>query len=124
MPEIDLKNRTKNFAHRCVKPALSLNHGSLSKHIQNQLIRSATFIASNYRAACLARSKAEFVSKISISLEEADETCFWMEFIADEKLINKKKREKLLAEGKELTAILIKSRKTVKNRASEFNEKF
>jgi four helix bundle protein len=112
MTNEDLKNRTKTFAHRCVKLSLSL-HGSIAgKHIQRQLIRCATSVAANYRAACLAQSKAAFISKLSIVIEEADESVFWLEFIIDEKLIDKQKIDPLLNESQELAKIFISSRMT------------
>ena len=108
----DLKRRTKEFAHRCVKLALSLPDTVLGRHIKGQLIRSATSTAANYRAVCLAQSKNTFISKIAIVIEECDESCFWMEFIIDENLLPESKINLLLTEGKELTAIFIQSRKT------------
>lgn len=83
----ELKARTKKFAHRCVKLAVSLPDTSLGNHIKGQLIRCSTSVAVNYRAANLAQSKASFVSKLSIVIEEADESEFWLEFIINEKLI-------------------------------------
>ena len=77
-------------------------------------------MAANYRAACVAQSKASFVSKLSIAIEEADESSFWMQFIIDEHLIEENRVRLLLDEANELTAILIASRKTAKNRSSEF----
>jgi four helix bundle protein len=116
MPERDLKKRTKDFAHRCVKLALSLPNNCLAKHIQIQLIRCGTSTAANYRAACIAQSRAAFVSKISIAIEEADESCYWMEFIVDEKIFKKALLCNLINETMELTAILIASRKTAKKK--------
>jgi len=84
----ELEERTKNFAHRCVKLALSSPKTQLGKHIAGQLIRCSTSVASNYRASCPAQSKSGFVAKISIVLEETDESSFWPEFIIDEKLMN------------------------------------
>ena len=72
MDERELKQRTKNFAHRSVKLSLSLPKTQLGKHIAGQLIRCSTSVASNYRAFCLAQSKASFVAKVSIVLEETD----------------------------------------------------
>ena len=71
-------------------------------------------MASNYRAACIAQSKASFISKISIVIEEADESYFWLEFIVDEQLLKIKLVEPLLMEAKELTAIFVASRKTAR----------
>jgi len=73
MDKEELKSRTKKFAHRCVKLAMSLPKTSLGNHVRNQLIKSSTSVAANYRAACIAQSKASFISKISIVIEEAAE---------------------------------------------------
>ncbi len=120
MRENDLKKRTKEFAHRCVKLALALPKTDLGNHIRKQFIKCSTSVASNYRAACIAQSKADFAAKLSIVIEETDESCFWMEFIITEKLLNENQVCSLLEESKELTAIFIKSRKTTKDRSSEF----
>ena len=120
MCEKDLKKRTKGFAHRCVKLALALPKTDLGNHVRRQLIKCSTSVAANYRAACLAQSKADFVFKLSIVIEETDESCFWMEFITEEKLLDKEQVVGLLEEGKELTAIFVTSRKTTKDRSPEF----
>jgi len=112
----ELKKRTKEFAHRCVKLAFSLPENSLGRHIQGQLIRCATSVAANYRAACLAQSKASFISKLSIVIEETDESGFWLEFIIDEELLKRKRVEPLLEEAVELTAIFVSSRKTARDK--------
>ncbi len=114
MNKNDLINRTKIFAHNCVKLGVSLPKNSLCNHIQNQLIRCSTSVAANYRATCLAQSKASFISKLSIVIEESDETEFWLEFINDEKLFNSIMLEKLRNEAHELTSIFIASRKTAR----------
>ena len=114
MKNKELQDRTKQFAHDCVKLALGLTDGQLGRHIAGQLIRCATSVAANYRASCLAQSKASFISKLSIVLEEADESAFWLEFIIDEKLIDKIHVEPLLKEAHELTAIFYSSRKTAR----------
>lgn len=120
MNEKDLKNRTKEFAHRCVKLCLALPKSDLGNRIRKQLIKCSTSVAANYRAACVAQSKSDFVSKLSIVIEEADESCFWMEFIIEEKLLSEKHVADLLREAKELTAIFMTSRKTAKDRSTEF----
>ena len=116
MKSEDLKKRTKDFAHRCVKLAMSLPRIKLGIHIEGQLIRCSTSVAANYRASCIAISKASFVSKISIVLEEIDESCFWLEFIIDENLLDLALVTPLLKEAKELTAIFYTSRKTARNK--------
>ncbi len=112
MDKEELQKRTKDFAHRCVKLALALSKTNLGQHISKQLIRCSTSVAANYRAVCLAQSKASFISKISIVLEETDESAFWLEFIIDEKLLNESQVSPLLKEANELTAIFFASRKT------------
>jgi four helix bundle protein len=114
MDDKELKNRTKDFAHRCVKLSLALPKTKLGNHIAGQLIRCSTSVASNYRASCLAQSRASFVAKLSIVLEETDESAFWLEFIIDEALLKEKLVEPLLKESEELTAIFVSSRKTAR----------
>ena len=113
MNKNELIIRTKIFAHRCVKLALSLPENMLGNHIKGQLVRCSTSVAANYRAACIAQSTKSFISKLSIVIEEADESIFWLEFISDEKLIKLELLKDLLQESKELTSIFIASRKTL-----------
>ncbi len=112
----ELKKRTKEFAHRCVKLAVALPKTPLGKHVENQLVRCGTSVASNYRATLMAQTKAAFISKISIVIEEADESEFWLEFIIDERLIERDKVRLLLNEAHELTSIFIVSRKTAQKK--------
>lgn len=86
----------------------------LGRHVRGQIIRSSTSVAANYRAACLAQSKAGFVAKLSIVVEEVDETLFWFEIIVEEKMLPKQKVEPLMQEADELTAIFITARKTAR----------
>ena len=112
----ELKKRTKEFAHRCVKLAITLPKTELGTHIRKQLIRCATSVAANYRATLLAQTKAAFISKISIVIEEPDESEFWLEFVIDEKLIQKKRVLPLFNEAHELTSIFVSTRKTAQKR--------
>ncbi|ODS32679.1 MAG: hypothetical protein SCARUB_02175 [Candidatus Scalindua rubra] len=112
----ELKKRTKEFAHRCVKLAITLPKTDLGIHIRKQLIRCATSVAANYRATLLAQTKAAFISKISIVIEESDESEFWLEFVIDEKLIQKKRVLPLFNEAHELTSIFVSTRKTAQKR--------
>lgn len=116
MNKAELKKRTKDFAHRCVKLALSLPYTILGRHLQGQIIRAATSVAANYRAACVAQSKASFTAKLSIVIEEVDESLFWLEFILAENLIKSERISSLLKEAGELTAIFIASRKTIQTK--------
>ena len=113
-----LKERTKNFAHRCVKLAIALPKSVLGNHIEKQLIRCSTSVAANYRAALMAQTKPAFISKISIVIEEADETEFWLEFIMDEKLMKKEKVLPLYTEAHELSSIFITTRRTAQSSKS------
>jgi len=108
----DLKRRTKAFAHRCVNLALSLPKEVLGDHIKKQLIRCSTSVAANYRASLQSQSKAAFISKISIVIEEADESEFWLEFVIDEELMKKEKVIPLYREAHELSSIFISTRRT------------
>ncbi len=116
MQSEELRKRTKEFAHRCIKVAMSRQDTPLGRHIRGQLIRCSTSVASNYRAVCIAQSKASFISKLSIVLEEADESYFWLEFIIDERLLKKDLIGPLLKEAAELTSIFMASRKTARGK--------
>jgi len=111
-----MKLRTKKFAHDCVKLALDLPNDLLGLHIRKQLIRCSTSVAANYRASCIAQSVPSVISKMSIAIEEADESEFWIEFAMDEQVISNEKSERLIKEAHELASILIKSRKTLQGK--------
>ena len=117
MDKNELILRTKTFAHRCVKLALSLPNNVLGNHIKGQLVRCSTSVAANYRATCVAQSSKSFVSKLSIVIEEVDESIFWLEFVKDENLIKFELLESLVKESKELTSIFIESRKTLSQKS-------
>jgi four helix bundle protein len=78
MKEVDLLARTKNFALRIIKLVDALPHTLAGRTIGGQLLRCGTSVSANYRAACRGRSKAEFVAKLGIVEEEADESCHWL----------------------------------------------
>ena len=109
----ELKKRINNFAHRCVKLALALPDTPLGRHIRGQLIRCSTSSSANYRAACIAHSRPSFVAKMSVVIEELDESAYWLEFVIDEKLLAEKKVLPLLKESYELTKIFVSARKTI-----------
>jgi four helix bundle protein len=111
-----LEKRTTDFAHRCVKLAIALEGTKLGNHLSGQLIRCSTSVAANYRACNLAQTKASFAAKLSIVLEEADESVFWMDFASEEKLIQKSKIRLLLEEANELKAIFFAARKTLNSK--------
>ena len=109
----EMKQRTKRFALEVLELAAELPDSQVGRIIRGQLVRSGTSVGANYRAACIAQSKASFVAKLSIVIEEADESAFWLEFIIDEKLMKRELVEPLLNEAGELTSIFISSRKTI-----------
>jgi four helix bundle protein len=113
----DLKKRTQEFAHRCVKLAFALPKDVLGDHLRKQLIRCSTSVASNYRASLHAQSKAAFIAKISIVIEEADESEFWLEFIMDEKILKRERALPLHSEAHELASIFITTRRTAQKKA-------
>ena len=108
----DLKARTKQFALRVMKLVDALPQTIQGREIVNQIIRSATSVAANYRAACRARSRAEFIAKLGVVEEEADETAFWLELIIDSALLTQARIHPLLTEAWELVAIMAASRKS------------
>jgi four helix bundle protein len=116
LDKLKLKARTKDFAHRCVKLALSLPKNAQGIHIRGQLIRCGTSVAANYRATLHSQSKAAFISKISVVIEEADESEFWLEFIIDENLLPRQKVLPLYTEAHELTSIFIATRRTAQKK--------
>jgi len=115
----DLKAQTKQFALRVMKMVDALPRTIQGRAIAKQIIRSATSVAANYRAACRARSRAEFIAKIGIVEEEAVESYFWLELIIDSGLLNEDRIRPLLSEAGELVAIMAASSKSaIGNRKS------
>jgi four helix bundle protein len=112
----DLQSRTRAFALRVLRVFRSLPDSREGRVLGQQLLRSATFVAANYRAACRARSHRDFVFKLGIIEEEADESLFWLEFIAEAGLISPIKLEGLIAKANQLTAIVVASRRTAKGK--------
>ena len=112
MDERELKERTKKFSLRVIKLVGALPKTVEGRTIGSQLIRSGTSVGANYRAACRGRSKPEFVAKLGVVEEEADESAFWMELIIESNLMKKELVEALLQEANELVAIMTASRKS------------
>ncbi len=111
-----LIKRTNQFALDCIDLCKKLPKTTLGKHINGQLIRASTSVAANYRASCKAYTKKLFLSKLSIVIEEADESEYWLGLIKDENLINDNELGRLCKEAHELASIFIQSRKTtIKN---------
>ena len=112
----DLKARTKSFALRVIKVVDALPNTRSASVIGHQLLRSGTSVGANYRAACRARSKAEFVAKLGVVEEEADESGYWLELLVDSSLMPAKQLSELQKEADELVAITVASIKTARKR--------
>lgn len=112
MTPLELKARTKLFALCILKLVAALPENIEGRAIANQLVRCGTSVAANYRAACRSRSKVEFVAKMGVVLEEADETQLWLELILEGNLLPSERIQPLLTEANELVAIFVTSRKS------------
>jgi len=119
MNEQDLLKRTKHFGLRCMKLVEALPNSIAGRKIGDQLVRSGTSVGSNYRAACRGRSKPEFIAKLGVCEEEADESAFWMEMIMESGLLTTTRVQPLHQEAEELRNIMAKSRKTAKRSLRE-----
>ncbi|MBI4142631.1 four helix bundle protein [Candidatus Uhrbacteria bacterium] len=116
--DVDLSVRTKQYALRILRLVRALPNTIAGRAIANQLIRCGTAIGANYRAACRARSRAEFIAKLGIVIEENDEAIFWLEVIIEGDLLPRTLVEPLLQETRELLAIMIASSKTARVKRS------
>jgi len=110
----ELRDRIKIFALRVIKMADVLPRTRAARIITNQVLRSATSMAANYRAVGRARSKAEFVAKLGLVVEEADETVFWLELLVESGIVSAKKMRELLGEAGQLMLIFSASKRTAK----------
>jgi len=118
MSEPDLKKRTKAFALRILKLVDALPKTTAGRALSSQIVRSGTSIGANYRAACRAKSTADFIAKMAIVEEEADETLFWLELLEESELLPAAKLTAIKQEADELIAITVTSIKTARrNRA-------
>ena len=112
----ELKQRTKAFALRIIRLVHSLPPPLAARTIGGQLIRSGTSVPANYRAACRARSNADFIAKLGIVEEETDESVFWLEMLVDANIVKLMAVENLMDEGRQLTAIWVSSINTARGR--------
>lgn len=117
MTEIELKNRTKKFSIEIIRLVSALPAGDAKSVLGRQLLRSATSVAANYRSACRGRSKAEFVAKLGICEEEADESMLWLELLIETGVMNNENIKRLWREADQLTAIFASSIKTIRAKA-------
>jgi four helix bundle protein len=114
MNQQDMKNRTKEYGKRILKLSRSLPNSQEGHRIGDQLFRAGLSVGANYRAACRARSKADFISKVGIVLEEADESLYWLEIILEARILKPELLNSLMKEGHELISILVATINTSK----------
>ena len=119
-----LRQRTKQIAIRIVRLYRALPPGAEGRVIGRQLLRSGTSIGANYRAACRSRSEAEFVARLAVALEEADESLYWLELLIDTRTVPAKRLTALIAECEELVRIFSAARHTTQQRIRIQNSKF
>ena len=118
MNKQELLKRTKSYALRVVKAVQALPRDSVSDVLGRQLLRAGTSVGANYRAACRAKSTADFVNKLKIVEEECDESLFWMELLIEAELVQARRFESFLREGDELLSIFVSAIKTTRVRHS------
>lgn len=118
MKSAELKQRTKQFALRVIRLTDSLPRRMSTDVLGRQLLRSATSVAANYRSACRAKSRADFISKMGTVEEEADESALWLELIGESQLMKPAKLSALHQEAEELTAIAVASIRTARRASS------
>ena len=110
----EMKDRTKAFALRVIRLAESLPITPTTNVIRNQMVRCGTSVGANYRAACRAKSRPDFIAKMGIVEEEADESSYWIELLIDAGIVNAKRVADLLQEGNEIVSIVVSSIKTAR----------
>lgn len=117
MNEAEFKFRTRQLGIDCVRLCQRLAKDAVSTPVINQLVRSSTSVGANYRASCRARSINEILSKLSIVEEEADETAYWLEILAETQIVTRSAVERLHKEANEIVAMVVSSKRTLKSRA-------
>ena len=110
----EMKTRTKRFGLRIIRAAGALPHTFAARHIGGQLLRAGTSVGANYRAACRSRTQAEFIAKLGIVKEEADESLYWMEVLIEAAIMPEGKLRALMAEGNEILSIVVASMNTAR----------
>ena len=114
MDKEEMKRRTKQFALRVVRLVETLPRGRTADVLGRQLLRSGTSVGANYRAACRAKSTADFIAKMGIVEEESDESVYWMELLVEVGIVKAELLESLMKEGNEILAITVASINTAK----------
>ncbi len=115
MTRDEMKRRTKQYGLRVIRAVQALPENPVGRTLSSQLVRSGTSVGANYRAACRARSMADFVNKLKIVEEECDESLFWMELIMESEMVPENRLRELMREGDEILAITVASLKTLRS---------
>jgi four helix bundle protein len=123
MNEQEFRQRTKQLALRTIKVVQSLPQNDTGRVIGKQVLRSATSVGANYRAACRAKSTADILHKLAIVEEEADETLYWLELLAEAELIPEIRLKDLMSETNEIVAMIVASMKTIRTKHNNTNLK-
>jgi four helix bundle protein len=118
MNQAELKQRTKQFALRIIRPVESLPHSTAATVIGKQLLRSATSVGANYRSSARAKSRADFVLKLTIVEEECDESLYWMELLVEAGIIEENRLRPLMNEANEILSIIVASIITARSKLS------
>ena len=118
-----MKDRTKKFGLRVIRATQSVPRNRLAGVLAGQLMRSGTSVGANYRAACRARSKAEFLAKLGIVEEEADESLYWMELLVEAGLVREERISSLMQEANEIVSITVASINTTRKTTARVAKK-
>ena len=122
MTQNEMKQRTKAFALRIIRLVESLPNSKTSNNLGSQLIRSGTSVCANYRAACRAKSTADFIHKLAIVEEEADESIYWLELLIESKQVKLSLVENLMNEAEQILSIIVAAIRTTKNKRNPQSE--
>jgi len=116
MTQVEMKDRTKHYGLRVIRAVKALPQDYVAKILGGQLLRAGTSVGANYRAACRAKSTADFIHKLKIVEEECDESIYWMELIVEAGCIPERRLRDLMKEGDEVLAIVVASLKASRSR--------
>lgn len=119
MNAVELRTRTKQFTLRVLKVVAALPDNAQGRVIAYQLMKAGSSVGANYRAVCRARTRKDFINKLGVVIEEADESAFWLEVISQGNVLDPKLIAPLLVEANELVAILTAARKTARQRSGD-----
>jgi four helix bundle protein len=114
MTKQELLQRTKTYALRMIKAVRALPKDDVAKVLGRQLLRSGTSVGANYRAACRAKSSADFLNKLKIVEEECDESLYWMELLVESEILPLRRLESLMGEGDEILALIVAAIKSTR----------